>query len=235
MLELKNEQLYDLLTANDNELLMGYETYLYNISDLKRITNSSSDDLRKMIYHTFSDSVKKRLENKKVMEKQIEHYINMGFPIDFFDGYVQLLHHLSQVKSLQRKISRLIDDKEIYVEVPPITLYRFKNIIKRLQIKRDIVENMKLARPIALKEIAKKHNVSENLIFTINRQLDLDNPRGTPIDGKVGEKVEFLYDIHCKLKSGETMTSIQALYNTNIDDVRMIKQLFSDKYFYKQI
>ncbi|MGP5096159.1 hypothetical protein [Staphylococcus equorum] len=223
---MKGGRLKRLLTDDNFSLLRGYEQHEIDMHDLQIMTNFKNTEIRYVLNRYFPDSLERRIENKLHMEAKIEHYINMAFPVDVFNQDIMLIKHLYQNQSLLRFIQRLIDNHDIEVELPQVTLYKFKSIVKRLQIKRAIVENMQQPKPLALKHIAKSHHISVSSIFKINRVLNNFDPYNTSLDGKLGEKIEYLYDIHLDLSEGASMTSIQAQYGISIDDVRMIKKVF---------
>ena len=223
---MKGGRLKRLLIDDNYSLLRGYEQHEVDMHDLQIMTNFKNTEIRYVLNRYFPDSLERRIENKLQMEAQIEHYINMGFPVDIIKQDIMLIKHLYQNQSLLRFIQRLIDNHDIEVEMPQITLYKFKSIVKRLQIKRAIVENMQRPKPLALKHIAKAHHVSESSIFKINRILNKLDPYNTSLDGTLGERIEYLYDIHQTLSDGASMTSVQTQYGISIDDARMIKKVF---------
>src|SRR5699024_12815468 len=105
------------------------------MNDLQIMTNFKTSEIRYVLNKYFPDSLERRIENKLDMESQIEHYINMGFPVDVFNQDIMLIKHLFQNQSLLRYIQRLIDDYDIEVELPPITSHNFTNSSKRVTIK----------------------------------------------------------------------------------------------------
>lgn len=216
-----------LLSDDDFALLREYEQHEVDMNDLQIMTNFKTSEIRYVLNKYFPDSLERRIENKLDMESQIEHYINMGFPVDVFNQDIMLINHLFQNQSLLRYIQRLIDDYDIEVELPQITSHKFNSIIKRVKIKRAIVENENRPKPLALKYIAKSQNVSVSTVFKINRVLNKFDPIHTSLDGKLGEQIEWIYDIYQSLKVGTSMTSVQTQYNLSIKDVRMIKKIFS--------
>ena len=218
-----------LLTDDNFSLLRSYEYHELDMHDLQIMTNFKTSEIRYVLNKYFPDSIERRIENKLQMEAKIEHYINMAFPVDIFKEDVMLIKHLFQNQSLLRYIQRLIDNHDIEVDLPQLTSYKFKSIVKRLKIKRAIVDNISNSKPLALKHIAKANGVSPSFVFKINRVLNKIDPIHTSLDGKVGDKVEWLYDIHISIKEGATMTEIQTQHNISIAYVRMIKKIFSSK------
>src|SRR5699024_8731785 len=155
--------------------------------DLQIMTNFKTSEIRYVLNKYFPDSLERRIENKLDMESQIEHYINMGVPVDVFNQHIMLINHFFQHQSLLPYISSVIDDYDIEVELPQITYHKVNSIIKRVKIKRAIVENENRPKQLALKYNAKSQNVSVSTVVKINRMLNKFDPIHTSLDGKIGE------------------------------------------------
>lgn len=223
---MKTDRLKRLLSEGECALLKSYEQHELDMDDLQIMTNFKKNEIRYVINTHFPNTPERRIENKLKMEGEIENYINIGIPVDIFREEIMLIKNLYQNQSLLRYIQRLIDNYEIEVELPQITLYKFNSILNRVIIKRSLVENMKKTEPLTIKELAKDLHVSESSVFKINRKLNVIDPINTVLDDRIGERVEELYDIHLALKNGATMTSIKSLYNYSMSDIRMIKKTF---------
>ncbi|MDK7284305.1 hypothetical protein [Staphylococcus pettenkoferi] len=223
---MKGGRLKRLLAEDNCSLLRSYENHEVDMNDLQIMTNFKKSEIRYTINKYFHDSIERRIDNKLQMEAQIEHNINMGFPVDIFKENISLIKHHFQNQSLLRFIQRLIDNHEIEVDLIPITGFKFQSIINRIKIKYAIVQNMNNAKPLPLKTIAKSNDVSPSFVFKINRLLNQFDPINTSLDGRIGDKIERLYNIHLKMQNGITMTDIQTRYNISINDVRMIKKIF---------
>lgn len=224
---MEQNQLYRLMVANNYELLKGYTNFDYSISDLQNVTQYPYKTVHNMLYNEFPEYVERRLDYKNKMYQDIEHFINLGIPIDIFKEDVPLISHIEQVKSLRRTIQRMVDGGKIEPETPPITMSRFKNLVQRVEIKDALIANMRATEPLTIKAIADNMDVSQSLVFKINRTLDEVDPNmNTQGRNLAYDKTEKLYDIYESYLQGMAKSDIASTYNVSNQDILIINKTF---------
>ena len=224
---METNQLYRLLIANDNELLKGYANYEYTISDLQKVTQYPYKAVHNMLYNEFPNYVESRMAYKDEMYKMIEHFIDLGIPIDIFREDVPMIRHIQQVKSLRRTIQRMINSDKINPSVSPVTMSRFKNLVQRVEIKRALVENIRSTQPVAVKNIAEQLDVSQSLVFKINRSLDeIDPEMNTQGQNPSYDKTEQLYEVFENYEHGRSKEDIMNTYDISNQDMLIIIKTF---------
>lgn len=224
---METNQLYRLLIANDNELLKGYANYEYTISDLQKVTQYPYKTVHNMLYNEFPNYVESRMAYKDEMYKMIEHFIDLGIPIDIFREDVPMIRHIQQVKSLRRTIQRMINSDKINPSVSPVTMSRFKNLVQRVEIKRALVENIRSTQPVAVKNIAEQLDVSQSLVFKINRNLDeIDPEMNTQGQNPSYDKTEQLYEVFENYEHGRSKEDIMNTYDISNQDLLIIIKTF---------
>lgn len=224
---METNQLYRLLIANDNELLKGYANYEYTISDLQKVTQYPYKAVHNMLYNEFPNYVESRMAYKDEMYKMIEHFIDLGIPIDIFREDVPMIRHIQQVKSLRRTIQRMINSDKINPSVSPVTMSRFKNLVQRVEIKRALVENIRSTQPVAVKNIAEQLDVSQSLVFKINRSLDeIDPEMNTQGQNPSYDKTEQLYEVFENYEHGRSKEDMMNTYDISNQDLLIIIKTF---------
>ena len=224
---METNQLYRLLIANDNELLKGYANYEYTISDLQKVTQYPYKAVHNILYNEFPSYVESRMAYKDEMYKMIEHFIDLGIPIDIFREDVPMIRHIQQVKSLRRTIQRMINSDKINPSVSPVTMSRFKNLVQRVEIKRALVENIRSTQPVAVKNIAEQLDVSQSLVFKINRSLDeIDPEMNTQGQNPSYDKTEQLYEVFENYEHGRSKEDIMNTYDISNQDLLIIIKTF---------
>jgi hypothetical protein len=224
---METNQLYRLLIANDSELLKGYANYEYTISDLQKVTQYPYKAVHNILYNEFPSYVESRMAYKDEMYKMIEHFIDLGIPIDIFREDVPMIRHIQQVKSLRRTIQRMINSDKINPSVSPVTMSRFKNLVQRVEIKRALVENIRSTQPIAVKNIAEQLDVSQSLVFKINRSLDeIDPEMNTQGQNPSYDKTEQLYEVFENYEHGRSKEDIMNTYDISNQDMLIIIKTF---------
>ena len=224
---METNQLYRLLIANDSELLKGYANYEYTISDLQKVTQYPYKAVHNMLYNEFPNYVESRMAYKDEMYKMIEHFIDLGIPIDIFREDVPMIRHIQQVKSLRRTIQRMINSDKINPSVSPVTMSRFKNLVQRVEIKRALVENIRSTQPVAVKNIAEQLDVSQSLVFKINRNLDeIDPEMNTQGQNPSYDKTEQLYEVFENYEHGRSKEDIMNTYDISNQDLLIIIKTF---------
>lgn len=224
---METNQLYRLLIANDSELLKGYANYEYTISDLQKVTQYPYKAVHNILYNEFPSYVESRMAYKDEMYKMIEHFIDLGIPIDIFREDVPMIRHIQQVKSLRRTIQRMINSDKINPSVSPVTMSRFKNLVQRVEIKRALVENIRSTQPVAVKNIAEQLDVSQSLVFKINRSLDeIDPEMNTQGQNPSYDKTEQLYEVFENYEHGRSKEDIMNTYDISNQDMLIIIKTF---------
>lgn len=224
---METNQLYRLLIANDSELLKGYANYEYTISDLQKVTQYPYKAVHNILYNEFPSYVESRMAYKDEMYKMIEHFIDLGIPIDIFREDVPMIRHIQQVKSLRRTIQRMINSDKINPSVSPVTMSRFKNLVQRVEIKRALVENIRSTQPVAVKNIAEQLDVSQSLVFKINRSLDeIDPEMNTQGQNPSYDKTEQLYEVFENYEHGRSKEDIMNTYDISNQDLLIIIKTF---------
>lgn len=224
---METNQLYRLLIANDSELLRGYANYEYTISDLQKVTQYPYKAVHNILYNEFPSYVESRMAYKDEMYKMIEHFIDLGIPIDIFREDVPMIRHIQQVKSLRRTIQRMINSDKINPSVSPVTMSRFKNLVQRVEIKRALVENIRSTQPVAVKNIAEQLDVSQSLVFKINRSLDeIDPEMNTQGQNPSYDKTEQLYEVFENYEHGRSKEDIMNTYDISNQDMLIIIKTF---------
>lgn len=224
---METNQLYRLLIANDSELLKGYANYEYTISDLQKVTQYPYKAVHNMLYNEFPNYVESRMAYKDEMYKMIEHFIDLGIPIDIFREDVPMIRHIQQVKSLRRTIQRMINSDKINPSVSPVTMSRFKNLVQRVEIKRALVENIRSTQPVAVKNIAEQLDVSQSLVFKINRSLDeIDPEMNTQGQNPSYDKTEQLYEVFENYEHGRSKEDMMNTYDISNQDILIIIKTF---------
>src|SRR5699024_1206116 len=224
---METNQLYRLLIAYDNESLKGYANYEYTISDLQKVTQYPYKAVHNMLYNEFPNYVESRMAYKDEMYKMIEHFIDLGLPIDIFREDVPMIRHIHQVKSLRRTIQRMINSHKINPSVSPVTRSRFKNLVQRVEIKRALVENIRSTQPVAVKNIADQLDVSQSLVFKINRNLDeIDPEMNTQGQNPSYDKTEQLYEVIENYEHGRSKEDMMNTYDISNQDILIIIKTF---------
>ena len=224
---METNQLYRLLIANDSELLKGYANYEYTISDLQKVTQYPYKAVHNILYNEFPSYVESRMAYKDEMYKMIEHFIDLGIPIDIFREDVPMIRHIQQVKSLRRTIQRMINSDKINPSVSPVTMSRFKNLVQRVEIKRALVENIRSTQPVAVKNIAEQLDVSQSLVFKINRSLDeIDPEMNTQGQNPSYDKTEQLYEVFENYEHGRSKEDMMNTYDISNQDRLIIIKTF---------
>lgn len=224
---METNQLYRLLIANDNELLKGYANYEYTISDLQKVTQYPYKAVHNILYNEFPSYVESRMAYKDEMYKMIEHFIDLGIPIDIFREDVPMIRHIQQVKSLRRTIQRMINGNKINPNVSPVTMSRFKNLVQRVEIKRALIENIRSTQPVTVKNIAEQLDVSQSLVFKINRSLDeIDPEMNTQGQNPSYDKTEQLYEVFENYEHGRSKEDIMNTYDISNQDMLIIIKTF---------
>ena len=224
---METNQLYRLLIANDSELLKGYANYEYTISDLQKVTQYPYKAVHNILYNEFPSYVESRMAYKDEMYKMIEHFIDLGIPIDIFREDVPMIRHIQQVKSLRRTIQRMINSDKINPSVSPVTMSRFKNLVQRVEIKRALVENIRSTQPVAVKNIAEQLDVSQSLVFKINRSLDeIDPEMNTQGQNPSYDKTEQLYEVFENYEHGRSKEDMMNTYDISNQDILIIIKTF---------
>ena len=224
---METNQLYRLLIANDSELLKGYANYEYTISDSQKVTQYPYKAVHNMLYNEFPNYVESRMAYKDEMYKMIEHFIDLGIPIDIFREDVPMIRHIQQVKSLRRTIQRMINSDKINPSVSPVTMSRFKNLVQRVEIKRALVENIRSTQPVAVKNIAEQLDVSQSLVFKINRNLDeIDPEMNTQGQNPSYDKTEQLYEVFENYEHGRSKEDMMNTYDISNQDILIIIKTF---------
>ena len=224
---METNQLYRLLIANDSELLKGYANYEYTISDSQKVTQYPYKAVHNMLYNEFPNYVESRMAYKDEMYKMIEHFIDLGIPIDIFREDVPMIRHIQEVKSLRRTIQRMINSDKINPSVSPVTMSRFKNLVQRVEIKRALVENIRSTQPVAVKNIAEQLDVSQSLVFKINRNLDeIDPEMNTQGQNPSYDKTEQLYEVFENYEHGRSKEDMMNTYDISNQDILIIIKTF---------
>lgn len=224
---METNQLYRLLIANDNELLEGYANYEYTISDLQKVTQYPYKAVHNILYNEFPSYVEARMAYKDEMYKMIEHFIDLGIPIDIFREDVPMIRHIQEVKSLRRTIQRMINDNKINPNVSPVTMSRFKNLVQRVEIKRALIENIRSTQPVTVKNIAEQLDVSQSLVFKINRSLDeIDPEMNTQGQNPSYDKTEQLYEVFENYEHGRSKEDMMNAYDISNQDILIIIKTF---------
>lgn len=224
---MENEALCRLFEANDCELLKGYSEHQYSINDLQEITQHTYREIHDTLYNEFPEYVEQRRDNQTYMYQLIEHFINLGIPIDIFREDVPLIQHIHQVKTLQRTIQRMLQSGKISPDIKPMTSTKFLSMVRRIEIKDFLVSNMKSQSPLLIKDIAQTFGVSQSFVFKINRKLDEVAPENTQLDNsREYDRVERLYDIYEQVEEGLSKSDITERYDITKEDLLITVKTF---------
>lgn len=223
----KHDTIYRLLTADNNYLLEGYASFKFDMKDLIDVIGYSRQEIYYIIYNHFGDYVQLRDDNKQKMFKRIERYINLAIPIEVIQESIVLLKDISQIDTLRRSISRLMERGDLIPEIPPITLGRFRILYTRLRLRDVILNNMKMPKPLTLKQLAEQYEVSFSLISKINQSIDEIPPHSISDDyASVYLKIESIYEVYSELSNGSSIKQVADRYDLSSDDVLLIQKTF---------
>lgn len=221
------KKLIEKLSKDSYHLLVGYESYQYSMKDLVAITGHSRQDVYYIIYRYFPTYIEGREITRKQMLKDIEHYINMGIPIDIIAEKVAVLQDVSDINTLRRTIARMMKKREVNPEVPPITLGKFSMLYKRVWLKTALLENESSETPLSHKKLAEKLNVSFSLLSKINQYID-DTPPYVMSDkyASIYLKIEQLSKIKQDMENHISKKQLMFYYELDETDLLMIEKTF---------
>lgn len=223
----KQDIIHRLLVADNHYLLKKYASFHFDMKDLVEVIGYDRKDIYYVIYNQFSDYVTLRDQNKLKMLHTIERQINLAIPIEVIQESSIMLKNITQINTLRRAITRLIDRGDLNPEILPITLGRFHILYKRLILRDAIVSNNKSPNPLTLKKLAEVNQVSFSLMAKINRSLDEIPPHIISDEyASVYLKIEFLNQIKQQLESGFSVKQVADEYQIEANDALLIQKTF---------